>query len=671
LGNQKSDVAVENRASVSDLSEIMPAISSPVDVVYFFGEVGNTIEWSIADDNPSFWMVLKDASLVELQPWIELNETVTINIDGLEVGVYDYEIIACTYDYNISDSVIVTVLYDDLTPHASFSITSNSQWASRAASESWLGNGTESNPYIIEKYIFDITNTGIGIYSTTAFFIIRNCTFVSTGIDYSIGIDLQNTINGEIVNCTFTKLWVGVIVWSSEGISWESNLFSSLSYGLLLQESISCSINLNTFYSGGISIIGYELEYWIHDVNYNQVNGKSLGYFNGLSGAHINGNDYGQVILLNSTYSWIDGGSFEDIGDPIHIGHSFGCRIGGAEISHCSTGIFIERSNNTYVISCVIQDSASFGIQINESANCLVMDSNITDVEYPGIVGIVCYNTSLHGNVVTKCGDSAIALWGGDESSIVNNIVENNQGTGIGLGACSNSFLRDNIVMFNTGWGIQIYWGSYCTIYRNTIGYNEAGNAYDDGTDNYWDDGIGTGNWWSDYGGAGYYYIDGAAGSIDHFPNAAGIADPPTINHPPDITYTYGTTGHFLSWTASSLHPSFYIVLKDGDVFANNLWLGSTVNVDINGFSVGSYTFTIFVVDTFEQNATDTVIVNVTPAAPTIVTNATTTSTTTNGTINEGLLQQITIMVSLGSVGVIIIVVVLIVRSRPGTAYGG
>ncbi len=84
-------------------------------------------------------MVFKDSSLIQLELWTELNETVTIDVDGLDAGLYEYEIIACADDYNVSDSVVVTVLYDDLTPHTSFSVSSNSQWATYAASESWPG----------------------------------------------------------------------------------------------------------------------------------------------------------------------------------------------------------------------------------------------------------------------------------------------------------------------------------------------------------------------------------------------------------------------------------------------------------------------------------------------------------------------------------------------------
>ncbi|MFW9958161.1 MAG: right-handed parallel beta-helix repeat-containing protein [Candidatus Odinarchaeota archaeon] len=674
VGTQRLDVAASNRTVVSNISSMTPSISSPADVVYFFGEIGNNVTWEIAADNPSFWIVSRDSNLVDTKPWIESNETVSVNIDGLDIGVYEYEILACTEDYNISDSVLVTVLYNDLIPHSQFFISSNAQWASRALSESWIGNGTESNPYIIEEYIFDTTAVGIGIYSTTAYFVIKNCTFLSAGIDFSIGIDLQNVVNGEIVNCTFTRLWTGVIVWSVENITWRSNQFSSLTFGLKLYDSIDCSVVWNDFHTGGLSICGYQLLNWIHDINYNQVNGKPLGYFNGLSGIHINGNDYGQVLLTNSTSSWIDGGNFDNIGCAVQIGHSLNCWVGSAQVSSCSSAMFIERSNNTIIFACIIRDSLELGIHINESANCIVMYSNITNVGYSGVFVLKSFNTSLLYNYVINCSEVAIALYESEYCSICNNHVENNRGTGIEIMDSSYSFTRDNCVKYNSEIGIQIYWATDCTIYRNEIGFNEAGNAYDDGSSNSWDNGIDIGNKWSDYGGSGYYYINGGAGSIDHFPGVLGISESPTINHPENITYTFGTTGHYITWIASSFHPSFYQLFKDGDSIVLHPWSGSAITVNVDGLDIGYYVFALYVVDTFGQSATDTVIVSVIPETPDILPNSTattTTSSTTNGTTDERILQQIAMMVSLGSAGVIILIVVLVIRSRPGSAYGG
>jgi len=671
IGAHRSDIAVGNQTALSDTNSMIPYVSTPADVVYFFGEIGNNIIWEIADDNPSFWIVLRDSNLVEIESWIDLNETVTVNVDSLDIGVHEYEILACTSDYNISDSVLVTVLYSDLTPHAPFSISSNSQWASFALSESWRGNGTESNPYIIEGYIFDVTTIGIGIYHTTAYFIIQNCTFVSAGIDYSIGIDLQSVMNGEIVNCTFTKLWVGVIVWSSENISWESNLFSSLSYGIRLQDSIDCRVTWNNFYSGGLSISGYQLVNWIHDINNNQVNEKPLGYFNGLSGNYIDGYDFGQILLANSTNSWIEGGNFENVGDAVQIGHSYSCKIEVTEMNHCSRAIFTERSNNTYIFACVVRDCMEFGIHINESANCVVMNCNVSNINCLGIIVLKSYNTSLLGNYVTNCGDTAIALYESEDSVACYNTVTQNRGVGIGIGDCSYSFIMGNRVKYNTDIGIMISWGSYCTIYQNEIGFNEAGNAYDDGSSNSWDNGINTGNKWSDYNGSGYYYIDGLAGSVDHYPGVLGIDEAPTIDHPPDLTYIVGTTGHYITWTAHSFNPSFYVIYKNDDVYIFYLWSNLYINVNVDGLAIGSYIFSIIVVDAFGQNATDTVVVNVLPETPIIVTNATTTTTTTsssaNGTTDIGIIQQLTMMISIGSVGVIIIVAVLVIRSMKGT----
>jgi parallel beta-helix repeat protein len=669
VATQGSDIAVGNQIVVSDVENMIPIVNSPDDVVYYFGSTGNTITWEIADDNPAYRVILKDDTLLEAVDWVDNNESVIVDVDGLNIGAYKYEILACDGTYNTSDIVLVTVLSNSLTPHTPFSVSNNAQLASYALSESWSGNGTVSNPYIIEGYIFDVTTTGIGIHSTTVYFTIRNCTFLSAGVDYSAGIDLQGAMNGEITNCTFTKLWTGVIVWSSESILWKFNLFSSLSYGIRLQDSINCGVTWNKFYTGGLTITGFQAENWIHNINNNQVNGKPLGYFNGISGIHIDGNEYGQLLVTNSTDSWIEGGNFDNVGNPVQIGHSLGCIIEATEINHCACAIYTERSNNTYIFANVAQDIMEFGIQINESANCVVMNCNVSNAEYVGILVMMSYNTSLFYNLVINCGDPAIAVFESEESSIHNNFVEYNEGTGIELGGSTHSCIENNIVKHNSGKGIQISWGEYYTIYQNEIGFNLAGNAYDDGSNNAWDDGVSIGNKWSDYGGSGYYYINGTAGSVDHYPSSFEISEVPTIDHPPDLTYMFGTTGHYITWSAYSSDPSFYIVYKDGSVFVNTIWFGSNVNVNVDALTIGTFTFTIIVGDTFGQNATDTVVVNVVSDTTTPVITPTTTSTTTattNSTTNDNTLQQMSLIISIGSVGVIIIVIVLVLRNMKG-----
>jgi len=91
----------------------------------------------------------------------------------------------------------------------------------------------------------------------------------------------------------------------------------------------------------------------------------------------------------------------------------------------------------------------------------------------------------------------------------------------------------------------------------------------------------------------------------------------PLIDHPADISYEEGTTGHSISWTATDANPGTYVVYLEGTELGSDSWTsGVPITIYIDGLSEGSYNFTIVVFDTSGNQAIDTVIVNVNPAIP-------------------------------------------------------
>jgi len=94
-------------------------------------------------------------------------------------------------------------------------------------------------------------------------------------------------------------------------------------------------------------------------------------------------------------------------------------------------------------------------------------------------------------------------------------------------------------------------------------------------------------------------------------------------------------------------------------------WDGDWITYNIDGLPAGVYEYTLQIFDAFGFNATDTVIVTVfgsTTATINPVT-STTTSTTTNGTTYLGV-QEITLVISIGSTVVIVVVIILMLRTK-------
>jgi hypothetical protein len=93
-----------------------PVLDSPNDVSYSEGASGNTIVWNPTDIHPLSYSAEQNGTIMKSGSWNSTMESVTISIDGLTLGVYNYTVVATDEAGNsISDMVLVTV-YDGTVP---------------------------------------------------------------------------------------------------------------------------------------------------------------------------------------------------------------------------------------------------------------------------------------------------------------------------------------------------------------------------------------------------------------------------------------------------------------------------------------------------------------------------------------------------------------------------
>ncbi|TFH03516.1 MAG: DUF2341 domain-containing protein, partial [Candidatus Thorarchaeota archaeon] len=85
----------------------------------------------------------------------------------------------------------------------------------------------------------------------------------------------------------------------------------------------------------------------------------------------------------------------------------------------------------------------------------------------------------------------------------------------------------------------------------------------------------------------------------------------PSLGHPSDVVYEYGTTGHAIIWSVSDLYPDVYAITQDVSVVANDFWTSGSIILDIDGLAIGEYTYAIMISDTSFNIALDTVTVTV------------------------------------------------------------
>lgn len=88
--------------------DVSPSIDHPADVTYKVGESGNTITWHPTDANPASYLVYTNNEELISDTWD--GKSISINVDGLEVGVYNYTIVVFDGSGNsVGDTVIVIV----------------------------------------------------------------------------------------------------------------------------------------------------------------------------------------------------------------------------------------------------------------------------------------------------------------------------------------------------------------------------------------------------------------------------------------------------------------------------------------------------------------------------------------------------------------------------------
>lgn len=146
--------------------------------------------------------------------------------------------------------------------------------------------------------------------------------------------------------------------------------------------------------------------------------------------------------------------------------------------------------------------------------------------------------------------------------------------------------------------------------------------------------------------------LDGNTASDTVLIKVVKDATAPTIDSPPDLTYTFGETGNSIVWTPTDEYPSSFSVTLNGSVYAQGSWGGSRVVINVDGLSVGPHEFSITVKDGSGNTATDSVTVTVL---------ATTGAVTPPPPLDMGL---VLLVVGVAAAAVVVVVVFILYRRK-------
>ncbi|MFW9948437.1 MAG: nitrous oxide reductase family maturation protein NosD, partial [Candidatus Odinarchaeota archaeon] len=405
---------------------------------------------------------------------------------------------------------------------------------SATTSEPWCsGEGSWSNPYIIENVAIDASNSptdyGIYIQDSNVFFIIKNCK-VYNSLDY--GIYLESVNNSKLIN----------------------NNCSNNDYPGI---AILYECSNNTIQGNIVNDNRYDGIYFWQYCNNNTISGNIVND-NGETGISIYDNINNTIIKENII------NNNGEYGIEVVDWSGFNTMSNNIVQNNGERGIDIEyQGKNNTLLSNIINNNGEFGVYLSSDCNYNTILKNTLKNNSEGIKidGYCDYNV-IKGNDISDHLEYGIYLLGGGEDSysIFNEVLDNTlykNNCGIYLDPDSNNN----------------------SLYKNFFLANEK-HAIDDGSDNKWNSTT-IGNYWDNWTSPDtnnngivddhYPYIGGLAVSIDYLPIAEDGFPQITINSP--------SKGDAFNTSA----PNFNVVITDD--YLDEMWY------TIDG-GLHNYTFT-------------------------------------------------------------------------------
>lgn len=435
--------------------------------------------------------------------------------------------------------------------------------------QGWEGNGSESNPFIIEEIVIRAPYSAIMISNTTKHFEIRRCLFTTENPPVSGGpaLNFRNVTNGRVASCFINGTSYGVVVRNStdcqftdnivsdnmfdafvfeygQDILVENNTIHHSSSGISLEESTNFAICDNRIYEcyKGMYLIDVqscdvrENMVWRSNIGIDMTRAQSV-----ITNNTIYGNTnigvrastgiastmvYGNCIGWNGATNAQDDSNSTEWDDGIDTGNCWSDWLGTGNYSIPGTAAGQDR----------------WPLLLVDDVTPVVDSPDDVDFEF-GIRGkSVTWNTS-------------------DEFPLTYQILRNGE------------------VIEAQTWTGQTLTVQLEGLVPRTHFYMVR----------LWD-------------AQGNYVTDQVSVIIAE-------AEPPMINHPPDIQHIVGDVGYNITWIPTDAYPDHYEVFINGTAHESGDWNGSEIVILVDGLDVGVHDYTLVVYDVIGQETMDTVLV--------------------------------------------------------------
>lgn len=393
------------------------------------------------------------------------------------------------------------------TPHAPIKISGNNDFFTQASNEKWPGDGTQSNPYIINGLrIENSSSILIEILDTNVYFHI-NDSIIQGGGDSggweNHGIRLENVTNGAISNNIFSNTRNGINLDKCSNITIKKNYASDIAgnYGIHLENSDNNTIINNSFFKLNINAdSGIQISNSDHNnISFNTV--KSIENGIGVSNSKYNNISYnliedcqkygmqfsssrnntiiGNQFFRCGIFLW---GQFHNLNDYLqdNVSHNYVNEKPMIFWMNKKSGTVPSGAGQVILINCSSVEiknqnlsSTAIGLLAIHSSGLVVQDNNFNRNLCHGIFLIESTKNLIKNNVVSDGWGSGITAWESDQNTVERNSITNNSGPGIQLYRSETNRI-DNNTLSDNGYGdsagdveFNLYLSQNNTIFNN------------------------------------------------------------------------------------------------------------------------------------------------------------------------------------------------------------
>ncbi|MHA1771546.1 MAG: right-handed parallel beta-helix repeat-containing protein [Candidatus Thorarchaeota archaeon] len=386
--------------------------------------------------------------------------------------------------------------------------------------QGWSGNGTASNPYIIEGLAINTILVCINVENVRAHVVIRDCLLTGHQGASTTAVRLKNASNIRMESSQIYNTRIGVLVYQSANISIrenyvmasfagislidckdsqvenntvegssslgvglsnsqnctaKNNTVTGLAAGLGIYDSSACDISYNSLFGCSLNVRPKN-EGPSNTYHENQVNGRPLKVLENVERTQLHAEDFGQIVLLSCRTVEISGGTMSDTSEAILIINSTAVHIHDITMRNCSTAIAIRESENTTISDTHIFES-DVGVLLGISYNSSIINCSMDVINSVGVYNAGGANTTIINTIIHSPVSSGIEISAVNGGVIENTRITNGSYNGVSISSSTNFTITDNVITDHGKSGIALSYSPDITITKNQLLRNMDGVA--------------------------------------------------------------------------------------------------------------------------------------------------------------------------------------------------